>query len=255
MTDAERRFTAVRVEVRAAADSRTIDGYAAKFDKLSQNLGGFVEQINQRAFNKSHGDNWPGVMARYNHDDNQVLGTTAGNTLRLSIDEIGLRYSADLPTARADVYELIQRNDVSQSSFAFIAFEDEWGVTRDTNYPMRTLHSVRLIDVAPVNTPAYLDTSVGVRSGRSIDLRSLVNQEQRVGGALVGPGAAYESMARHFDADISEVRRLAESDELIKFFKRSDTFDPAAAKADEASRSAEAALMRVRNMPRLNMPS
>ena len=52
---------------------------------MSQDLGGFVEQIDHRFFNKSAGDGWPGVMARYNHDD--LLGTTAAESLRLSLDD------------------------------------------------------------------------------------------------------------------------------------------------------------------------
>lgn len=244
MSDAERRFTSVPVEIRAGSDSKTIGGYAAKFDRMSQNLGGFVERISSRAFNKSHGDGWPDVLARYNHEDNLLLGTTGARTLRLGLDEIGLTYEVDLPASRSDVHELVSRGDVRQSSFAFIAFDDEWAADETTGYPMRTLESVRLIDVAPVNTPAYLDTSVGVRSGRTVDVRSLAHVEQRVGGALVGPGSAYESLARKFSVGVDEVRQLAERDELVKFFKRTDGGAPTA----EAKRSAHAALARIKKL-------
>jgi len=209
MTDAERRFTSVRVEVRAGeSDKQTIGGYAAKFDKPSQNLGGFRERIDIRAFNKSRGDGWQGVVARYNHDDNMLLGTTGAGTLRLGVDEVGLTYDIDMPQARADVYELVSRGDVRQSSFAFIAFEEDWG-TDDSGFPLRTLLSVRLLDVAPVNTPAYEDTSVGLRS-----------------------------LAKKFDAPLEEVRKLAEANELTRFFKRTDNAGPAPA----ARNSAQAAL-------------
>jgi HK97 family phage prohead protease len=206
MTDAERRFTSVRVEVRAGDNQNTIGGYAAKFARMSQNLGGFVEQIDRGFFNKSRGDGWPGVVARYNHDDNMLLGTSGAGTLRLSIDDVGLAYDVDLPAARSDVHELVQRGDVRQSSFAFIAFEDDWSTT-DQGFPLRTLISGRLLDVAPVNTPAYEDTSVGLRS-----------------------------LARKFDAPLEEVRKLAEQNELVKFFKRTD------GAADVQRRSAQAAL-------------
>jgi HK97 family phage prohead protease len=206
MTEAERRFTSVRVEIRAGAkDSMTIGGYAAKFARMSQNLGGFVEQIDPAFFNKSRGDGWPGVVARYNHDDNMLLGTSGAGTLSLSVDEVGLGYDVALPTSRGDVYELVQRGDVRQSSFAFIAFEDDW-TTTDQGFPLRTLVSGRLLDVAPVNTPAYEDTSVGLRS-----------------------------LAEKFHADLDEVRTMAKANELIRFFKRSDP--PA-----DARRSAQAAL-------------
>lgn len=208
MSDAERRFTSVPVEIRAGSDKRTIGGYAAKFDRPSQNLGGFRERIDIRAFNKSRGDGWAGVVARYNHDNNMLLGTTGAGTLRLGIDEIGLTYDVDMPAARGDVHELVERGDVRQSSFAFIAYEDDWSAD-DSGFPLRTLLSVRLLDVAPVNTPAYEDTSVGLRS-----------------------------LAAKFEAPIEEVRQLAAVNELTKFFKRTDA--PAA--ADVQRRSAQSAL-------------
>jgi uncharacterized protein len=173
-TNAERRWTSVPVETRArGAESRTIGGYAALFNRLSQNLGGFVEDVRSSAFNKSRGDGFPGVMARYNHDDNMLLGTSDARTLRLVVDETGLDYSVDAPQSRADVFELVERGDVRQSSFAFVAYEDEWAMT-DQGFPKRSLLSVRLVDVAPVNIPAYLDTSVGKRdNARGVALRSL----------------------------------------------------------------------------------
>ena len=193
--EVERRYTPGLVEVRVAAEKRTIGGYAAKFDKPSQNLGGFVEFIAPSAFNRSRGNDWPDALARYNHDDNMLLGTTSARTLRLDIDKVGLVYEVDLPNARADVYELVQRGDVARSSFAFrtIGEEgDEWGLSSQ-NFPQRTLLSVELVDVAPVNTPAYPDTSTGLRS-----------------------------LARHMEADVEEVRKLAQEGELRKFFVRTD---------------------------------
>lgn len=161
------------VEVRgAAADGMKVGGYAAKFGTRSQNLGGFTETIERAFFNKSAADGWPGVMARYNHDDDWLLGTTAGGTLRLAIDDTGLDYETDLPSFRADVYELVQRGDVSRSSFMFYTFEDDWTLD-DNGFPMRTLLSGQLVDVAPVNTPAYQDTSAGLRSlseSRGVDV-------------------------------------------------------------------------------------
>lgn len=195
--ETERRFTRGLVEVRAEDDEQAprmrIGGYAAKFNTLSQNLGGFVERIDPGFFSKSEGDGWPDVMARYNHDDNMLLGTTAGRTLRLFTDGTGLDYSVDVPQARADVYELVQRGDVSRSSFAFITFDEDWGMT-DQGFPMRTLLSGRLIDVAPVNTPAYTDTSTGLRS-----------------------------LADKVGAELEEVRSAASAGELKKFLDPAKT--------------------------------
>ena len=195
MSDLERRYTPGTVEVvRAANDRKSIGGYAAKYMKQSRNLGGFVEQIDLRAFNKSRGDGWPDVMARYNHDDNMLLGTIGAGTLRLSIDDIGLFYEVDPPAARADILELVARGDVAKSSFAFRVMTDgdSWGLN-DLDIPLRTLTNVQLVDVAPVNSPAYLDTTTGLRS-----------------------------LAAYVDAPIEEVRKLAHENELRRFFKRTD---------------------------------
>jgi HK97 family phage prohead protease len=187
MSDAERRFTRGLVEVRAAGDSRTIGGYAAKFNTLSRNLGGFVERIDPSFFAKSEGDGWPRVMARYNHDNNMLLGTSRSGTLRLSTDGTGLDYTVDVPAARADVYELVQRGDVAESSFAFRTLDDDWTMTED-GFPVRTLLAGQLVDVAPVNDPAYLDTSTGLRS-----------------------------LAEKAGAELEEVRAAAAAEELGKF--------------------------------------
>jgi len=159
----ERRSVRGLVEVRAADGVMRIGGYAAKFNTRSQNLGGFTETIATGCFSKSEGDGFPGVMARYNHDDNMLLGTVDGGTLRIAIDETGVDYETDLPATRADVYELVQRGDVTRSSFAFITHEDEWALD-ENGFPQRTLVSAQLVDVAPVNTPAYTDTSTGLRT-------------------------------------------------------------------------------------------
>jgi len=168
MSDIEIRSRAGAVAFRAAdADSGkvgTLAGYAAVYLRRSQNLGGFVEQIHPDAFRQTLGDAGP-VMARYNHEDAFLLGTTEAETLRVSSDGTGLLYDVDLPptTFGRDLAVLTQRGDVRHSSFAFRTIDDEWGVTED-GFPLRTLLAVQLVDVAPVNTPAYRDTSVGMRS-------------------------------------------------------------------------------------------
>jgi HK97 family phage prohead protease len=164
----ERRNTAKTVEFRedSAGGEGTLYGYAATYMRYSQNLGGFVEQVAPGAFAKSLGDKVP-VMARYNHEDEWLLGTTEAATLRLVDDTTGLAYEVALPSTNAgkDVAILARRGDIRYSSFAFYTPEggDEWGVT-EQGFPLRTLLNVRLVDIAPVNSPAYLDTSAGVRS-------------------------------------------------------------------------------------------
>lgn len=192
----ERRYTHFPVETRAKAEENSIGGYASVFDKPSQNLGGFVEVVTRSFFNKSRGDGWPDVVARFNHDDNMLLGTIAGRTLLLSVDDTGLDYRVYPPKARADIYELVERGDVRQSSFAFQTFEDDWSTT-EQGFPQRSLISGKLLDVAPVVSPAYLDTTAGLRS-----------------------------LASKVGADFEEVRSMSADNALRKFFERTDGKGP-----------------------------
>lgn len=165
MLDLERRYARESVEFRATTKSGSagvLVGYAAKYNTLSRNLGGFVETIKPGAFDKSVADGLD-VMARYNHET--LLGRTSSGTVRLSLDGTGLQYEVDLPDTSAgrDLAVLAQRGDVYQSSFAFYTHQDSWSQT-DQGMPLRHLEAVQLVDVAPVDSPAYLDTSSGLRS-------------------------------------------------------------------------------------------
>lgn len=167
MRELERRHITAAVEWRAAADGKgpgVLFGYAAKYNTLSQNLGGFVETVAPGAFDKSIADGVR-VMCRYNHKDSHLLGTTEAKTLRLSLDDVGLLYEVDLPDTSSgrDCAALAARGDVRYSSFAFYCMEDEWDLS-ENDFPRRTLEQLQLVDVAPVNSPAYLDTSVAKRS-------------------------------------------------------------------------------------------
>jgi HK97 family phage prohead protease len=215
----ERRFTTLPVELRAAGDQPKIGGYAAKFNQQSRNLGGFVEEVKTSFFDRSKGNGWPDVMARYNHDDNQLLGTSDAGTLSLRIDSVGLDYEVNPPKAAAYVVELVQRGDVRKSSFAFRvpAGGDEWALN-DQGYPLRSLVSGILVDVAPVNSPAYVDTSTALRSLQNPGSEDALEMRR----LCIGPEAALRSLAARMEAEFEDVRSLAVEDELRKFFMRTD---------------------------------
>ena len=162
----ERRYTPGVIEARDDA-GLTIAGHASVFD-APYDLWGFREQVARGAFKKSlkEGD----VAALWNHDANVVLGRNKSGTLRLSEDDRGLHYEVDLPDTQAarDLYTLIKRGDVYQSSFAFEVIKDEWDQS-DRESPLRTLREVRLYDVSPVTYPASPATDVDVvRAVRSL---------------------------------------------------------------------------------------
>lgn len=185
----ERRFVATELEIRSEGGKpTTLEGYAAKFGTRSQDLGGFVEQIQDGAFTKTVKE--ADVRAYFNHDRNLPLGRTKSGTLRLSEDRTGLYYSVDLPdTSYAhDLSESIARGDVTQSSFGFRAIQQDWQVT-ERNQSLRVLQEVRLFDVSPVSEPAYLDTE-------GLALR------------------AYEAIAVRLDTSVQEVTEAAQAGHL-----------------------------------------
>jgi uncharacterized protein len=163
----EKRIFEGELELRSSKSGKgpgQIVGYAAKYNKLSQDLGGFVEKIAPGFFDDVMRQD---TCCLRNHGDDNLLGRTDSGTLELELDDVGLRYSCDLPDTSTgrDTAILVGRRDMKGSSFQFsIAMDgDTWNW--DGPKPLRTLTKCgRLYDVSPVTNPAYLDTDVDMRS-------------------------------------------------------------------------------------------
>lgn len=159
----EKRYTSGPIEARSEDGTMTISGHASVFD-TPYTLWGFNEQVARGAFRKSIKE--ADVAALWNHDPNVVLGRKKSGTLRMEEDDRGLHYEVDLPDTQAarDLYTLIQRGDVYQSSFAFEVVKESWDYPKgeSTELPLRTLKEVKLYDVSPVTYPASPSTDVDV---------------------------------------------------------------------------------------------
>lgn len=145
------------------SDGRTVSGYAAVYDSQSNELWGFDEIIERGAFDNA---DMSDVRALFNHDPNQILARTSSGTLKLELDDKGLRYEFELPETSLgnDLRIMMQRGDISQSSFAFTIKEDSWE-ERSGKIPLRHIRQIeRVYDVSPVTYPAYEQTSVTARS-------------------------------------------------------------------------------------------
>ena len=181
-----------------------IVGYAAVYNRLSLDLGGFREEIMPGAFDRilNRQRDKADVVALFNHDSNIVLGRTSSGTLELSSDEKGLRYVVTPPASRSDIMELIARRDVRGSSFAFTV--DKGGEsfrTSENGKAIRQISEVKgLYDVGPVLTPAYPASSatVAMRSYKAW----LAEQEQEepekvaVRSVMSGVAASVASLLR-----------------------------------------------------------
>lgn len=138
-------------------------GYAARFNRDSEDLGGFIERIKPGAFTEAL--KGADIRALKNHDANLLLGRTTANTLGLAENSRGLKFDITMPdtTAGRDTAKEVERGDISGCSFSFQVKDEEWDEKDGQLY--RTIHSVaRIGDVGPVTFPAYPDTSVAVRS-------------------------------------------------------------------------------------------
>lgn len=169
MSDIERRSFAVdalQIERRDNNPPRII-GHAAVFDQLSDDLGGWRERIEPGTFAKAISED--DVRALINHEPGLVLGRNKAGTLSLSEDDRGLAVEIQTPdtSASRDLVTSIDRGDINQMSFAFIARAggSNWEDTDEGT--VRTLTDVRLFDVSVVTYSAYPQTDVAVRELRS----------------------------------------------------------------------------------------
>lgn len=175
------------VEIRSAEDDGhpIIDGYAIRYSRWSQDLGGFRERIMPGACARTIAE--ADIRALFNHDPNYVLGRNRSATLELTEDAKGLRNVIHAPTTdliRDLVIEPMRRKDITQQSFAFRIPErmsdskepaqvwrapDDPEIVKKDGLWERDIFEVRLYDVSIVTYPAYTDATAKVRSIGELD--------------------------------------------------------------------------------------
>lgn len=167
--DVERRTHTVEMRVKEPSigkKSSTMEGYAANFNVLSEDLGGFRELLMPGCFKNALSTS--DVRALFNHNPDKILGRNVAGTLRVSEDEKGLRFEVDPPETSysKDLQISMQRGDVNQCSFGFrVAEEGDTWAKDSAGMWIRSIFNVeKLFDVSPVTYPAYVSTSCAVRS-------------------------------------------------------------------------------------------
>lgn len=180
--EVERRFTASSVgpvRIERADDKPKIVGLAAVYYDGTpateyELWPGLRERIRRGAFSallKAGTD----TRSLFNHDPDNVLGRTTAGTLKLHSSIKGLEFEIDPPDTQMarDLVKLIDRGDVTGSSFSFEIGEEKWkhDGDDDTTDEIREITKVsQLFDVGPVTFPAYEATLA--------DLRSVENRKQ-----------------------------------------------------------------------------
>lgn len=156
-----------KIEARANADGTYhVSGYATTWDTWYDVAGGapygWSESIAKGAATKSLAER-DDVRFLLNHEGMPLARTKSG-TMTLTADDMGLFVDApnlDLrnPSA-AELQSCLDRGDVDQMSFAFMATLQEW----NEDYTQRRILEVRLFDVSAVTYPANEATIIGLRS-------------------------------------------------------------------------------------------
>lgn len=174
------RILDLRVEARAdGAESRTISGYAVRFNEWSKPFWGeWIERIEPGAFDNcdmsdvimctDHGVDCADVLAR--RRDGQ-------GSLTIDVDEQGVRFSFDAPdtTRGNDILEQVRRGDISECSFKFIVAEDSWVWRTAANgleYDQRMISAIeKLFDLSIVVSGQYPNTSAVAERAAVEELR------------------------------------------------------------------------------------
>ena len=200
--DIERRCMKVELRADTKAGVPIIRGMAAMFNSMSEDLGGFREQIAPGAFKRAVESS--DIRALFNHDANMVLGRTTSGTLRVMETDAGLEFEVDMPdtTYARDLMTSMKRGDINQCSFGFSIGEggDTWEKDSAGNY-MRTIRSVeRLYDVSPVTYPAYPETKCATRS-----LEKLKETELNLTDVLA---MEHRKLKLQFEEEVSKLQTL-----------------------------------------------
>ena len=175
----EKRARRLPLELRESADGKAgpLSGYAAVFYRDGDEGTQYelwpargtepraVERIDRYAFDEIMKKPTRDAAALFNHNPDLLLGREKSGTLRLSVDDQGLRYEVDPDEDNPvwkQVRQAVKRGDIDGSSFQFYVEEDEW--TRNSDLEVRVIKRIaRLIDVGPVTFPAYQATSTEAR--------------------------------------------------------------------------------------------
>lgn len=196
MTNMEKRGGVFGVETRADGGKKTLMGYAAIFNSDTTIGDYFIERIDPGAFNGALSSD---VRALVDHDTGRVIGRTKSGTLRLAVDERGLKVEIDVPDTAdgRDLWTLVERGDISGMSFGFRVTKQEWDETGDM--PVRTVLEVELYEVSACAFPAYDDTTLGVRSlesARAEAEKALAEDRKKKENALAAQRRIAERLAQ-----------------------------------------------------------
>ena len=185
----------IRLRESEDGESRTLEGYALKFGVRSVLLGYYYPQyeilepgcITDEMLREQR------VYFTMFHNRQIVLGRwdKGDGTLRLTVDEVGLKVECEMPrTTHGDTaLELVRRGDLSEMSFIYVTDEDDsencvsmekTEELTDWGRPIYLRHVKKILgiyDVTIAGNPAYEDTEIQAREQMAKRLEESVGAE------------------------------------------------------------------------------
>ena len=166
----------LREAAEGGGESRTIEGYAIVFGVESRILydcwDNYREIIEPGAITEERLKEMDIKMTMYHNREKILARSTNGEgTLKLTVDDVGVKYSFEAPnTVDGDTaLELVKRGDLSGSSFMF--WTDERNVSyerRSDDIMLRRVKTIGMIyDMTIAADPAYEQTTVAAREAYS----------------------------------------------------------------------------------------
>lgn len=147
---------------------KIITAYFSVFNETYEISPYMSEEIDSHAFDNAINSD---IRALVNHDTTLVLGRTTAGTLKLSVDEHGLKGEIEINNDDQDalnLYARVERGDVNQGSFGFDILDEE-SKTLENGKTHYIVKSVKLYEVSIVTFPAYEGTVANARGAREKD--------------------------------------------------------------------------------------
>ena len=156
-----------------------VTGYAATFERYSlmeTDEGTIYEQFDRNCFDTCDMND---VVMQYDHSG-KIFARTSNSTLHVTVDDRGLRISADLSKSAAarDLYEEINNGLITKMSWGF--YPSEYRYDKNTRTIVHTKIK-RIFDVSAVSFPANENTSIFARSDNSGMIEQMLKKLQSQG--------------------------------------------------------------------------
>jgi HK97 family phage prohead protease len=162
------------VQTPIETENRHITGYGILFESESVDMG-YIEIIERGAITQEQLDS-SDIFFFFNHNEDEVLArsTNGVGSLKLTVDNIGVKYEFDAPnTQRGDeLLEHIKRGEIWGASFGFWLPSDgscERIEKRDGQLYRIITNIPNIFELSCVFCPAYPDTTCTNRSKESLE--------------------------------------------------------------------------------------